>query len=179
MFPDYLVRLVALEPLRAGVPGDHVTLGVESEDRVVADALHQKLVKTGPLEARYRDWRLRGRRWMHAVGLMHFIEECLESGEQRAYLVERYRTRREAEPPRIPLHTECLKGYHRGPGSVQQERPDVLVGLEAAAVHGLPMEPELRRKVDRPLRIDRIDRVARALKRLDGFVTRPQPPRTP
>ncbi len=32
----------ALDALRAGVPGHHVTAGVKHEDRVVDDARHQK-----------------------------------------------------------------------------------------------------------------------------------------
>ena len=39
---DDLVRQVALDPLRAGIPVGHAAFGVEHVDRVVGDALHQQ-----------------------------------------------------------------------------------------------------------------------------------------
>ena len=42
MAADDLVGAIALEALRAGVPGENVPLGIEHEDRVVAHAVHEE-----------------------------------------------------------------------------------------------------------------------------------------
>ena len=42
VLPDDLAAGVARDPLRAGVPAGDVALGIEHEDRVVADGLHEE-----------------------------------------------------------------------------------------------------------------------------------------
>ncbi|HEY2819254.1 MAG TPA: hypothetical protein VGK44_19200 [Casimicrobiaceae bacterium] len=42
MLTDYFVRLVALDELRSGIPGQNISLRVEHEDRVVSYAFDQQ-----------------------------------------------------------------------------------------------------------------------------------------
>src|SRR5947209_8421644 len=42
MLTDNLFGLVALEALRAGVPGDNVTFGIEHEDGIILGSLHDE-----------------------------------------------------------------------------------------------------------------------------------------
>jgi hypothetical protein len=44
---DDLVRLVALDAFRSGVPGEHVTLRVEQEERIVGDAVDESPIVIG------------------------------------------------------------------------------------------------------------------------------------
>ena len=41
MRPDYLVLLIALNPLGAGIPGRDPTLGIQQENRIIDYALDQ------------------------------------------------------------------------------------------------------------------------------------------
>ena len=43
MAPQRLLRGVPLDPLGAAVPADDPAVGIEHQDRVVLDALHQQL----------------------------------------------------------------------------------------------------------------------------------------
>jgi hypothetical protein len=42
MLADDLARGIALDPLRAGVPADHATVGIEHVDGIVGDGVDQQ-----------------------------------------------------------------------------------------------------------------------------------------
>jgi hypothetical protein len=53
---DLLGRIL-LDALGAGVPRPDVPLGVQDEDRIIPDALHQQAIAVIPLDDRAERWR--------------------------------------------------------------------------------------------------------------------------
>lgn len=90
-------------------------------------------------------------------------------------LIHRDGSSRKSEPPCFSTHTECLKWNHGCSGSIEKQTTDVFIGLDFLAFDGLSVKSELRREVDRPLRIDRIDGISRRLQLLESGVHRLKP----
>src|ERR1700674_3047795 len=78
MLPDDLIRRVPFDPLRAAVPARDVAIGIEHEDRVVANTLHHELVdasamldrigEAGATDGYNRCWRFSVRQFGRPVG---------------------------------------------------------------------------------------------------------------